>query len=681
MKGKIRATSGEIGGNTIASGSIFSGTGTFGNSNTPFFLDSGGRFSLKDKLSFNGSTLSVNGSISSNSGDIGDFQIGSNKIFYSDSGTERLRLDAASGQLQMDGDDALGIVLGDISSGVDLTLNTSLPVFFGTRDDGSRSVFRVGSATAFLKFDTGTGFQVSSSNFHLTTQGNLTASNANFETVTIRGGTAANDVSSDSNQSFVGGGTFNLIQQSSFNSVIGAGAHNLINLNSDFSSILSGVSCSIDSHSDKSFIGAGSGSRIISSSNQSFLGAGATNTIKFASSSFIGAGRNNLVEGTLGNTPIVEIVGGAAVENFSAKLSSIISGERNIVYNAYNSFIGSGKDNVISGSTGAVSNRHSDLPAWSAIVAGAENEIKNINFGAFIGGGYRNKITNRNGPVSNLLRYSVGNVIVGGILNEITSDDNFAGTAGNGDNFIGGGQLNKITGSYSGVIVGGANNRIQGGSSGTYNFIGGGQSNVITSTQGYNAILGGDSNTIGSNYTDTFIVGSGITANASNTTFVENLDVGGTYTNNTQPAFLALNSSTDSNLLTNTIVKIEFDSVTYDQASNYDNSTDTFTAPVTGKYLLTTTVRLDQIDTGASWVSIRITTSNREYRRFIDPNFSADLNQFALTMTAIADMDANDTAHVEFKQSGGNAQVDVNSGNPGLSPPQLDTFFSGYLLG
>ena len=155
----------------------------------------------------------------------------------------------------------------------------------------------------------------------------------------------------------------------------------------------------------------------------------------------------------------------------------------------------------------------------------------------------------------------------------------------------------------------------------------------------------------------------------------------GTHTNNSQPAFLALNSGTDSNLAINTLVKIEFNSVTYDQASNYNNTTDTFTAPVTGKYLLTTTVRLDQIDTAADWVSIRITTSNREYRRFIDPNFSADLNQFALSMTAIADMDASDTAHVEFRQSGGTAQVDSESGNPGNVPPQLDTFFSGYLLG
>ena len=159
------------------------------------------------------------------------------------------------------------------------------------------------------------------------------------------------------------------------------------------------------------------------------------------------------------------------------------------------------------------------------------------------------------------------------------------------------------------------------------------------------------------------------------------LDVGGTYTNNTQPAFLALNSGTDNNLAINTDVKIEFNSEVYDQANNFNNSTDTFTAPVTGKYLLTTQLRLDDIDTAADWVSIRIVTDNREYRRFIDPNFSADLNQFGMNMTVVADMDANDTAHVEFRQSGGSAQVDSESGNPGLSPPQLDTFFSGYLLG
>ena len=158
------------------------------------------------------------------------------------------------------------------------------------------------------------------------------------------------------------------------------------------------------------------------------------------------------------------------------------------------------------------------------------------------------------------------------------------------------------------------------------------------------------------------------------------LDVGGTYTNNTQPAFLAYNSSVDSNRTVDTDHKIEFDTEVYDQANNFDNSTDTFTAPVTGKYLLSVQVRLDDIDKDANWVNTKIVTSNREYRRFIDPvGFDTNVDHFGMHMTVVADMDANDTAHIIVRQSGGSAILDIEPGNP--SSDQIDTFFSGYLLG
>ena len=84
------------------------------------------------------------------------------------------------------------------------------------------------------------------------------------------------------------------------------------------------------------------------------------------------------------------------------------------------------------------------------------------------------------------------------------------------------------------VIVGGSVNDIQ--STGDYSHIGGGYNNTIDSSGHYNAILGGEGNTINGSLTDTFIVGSNITATISNTTFTENLHVHGTYTNNKQPA-------------------------------------------------------------------------------------------------------------------------------------------------
>ena len=63
MQGKITATSGEIAGLNIDSNKIYVGTGTHNNSNTAFYVEDDGKFSLKDKLSWDGSNLSIEGSI------------------------------------------------------------------------------------------------------------------------------------------------------------------------------------------------------------------------------------------------------------------------------------------------------------------------------------------------------------------------------------------------------------------------------------------------------------------------------------------------------------------------------------------------------------------------------------------------------------------------------------------
>ena len=58
-------TDGTVGGITITSNSLYQGTGTWANSNTGFYLDNTGKFSLKDKLFFNPSNtkLTVAGNI------------------------------------------------------------------------------------------------------------------------------------------------------------------------------------------------------------------------------------------------------------------------------------------------------------------------------------------------------------------------------------------------------------------------------------------------------------------------------------------------------------------------------------------------------------------------------------------------------------------------------------------
>jgi hypothetical protein len=61
-------TGGSVGGVTIASNKIYVGTGTWGNSNTGFYVDNTGQMSLKDKLTWDGSTLSITGNITVSGG-------------------------------------------------------------------------------------------------------------------------------------------------------------------------------------------------------------------------------------------------------------------------------------------------------------------------------------------------------------------------------------------------------------------------------------------------------------------------------------------------------------------------------------------------------------------------------------------------------------------------------------
>jgi hypothetical protein len=73
------------------SGKVYIGTGTWGNSNTSFYVDDAGQFSLKDKLTWDGTTLAINGVITSASGTIGGFTIGATTL-SAGSGASRISL-------------------------------------------------------------------------------------------------------------------------------------------------------------------------------------------------------------------------------------------------------------------------------------------------------------------------------------------------------------------------------------------------------------------------------------------------------------------------------------------------------------------------------------------------------------------------------------------------------------
>ena len=152
------------------------------------------------------------------------------------------------------------------------------------------------------------------------------------------------------------------------------------------------------------------------------------------------------------------------------------------------------------------------------------------------------------------------------------------------------------------------------------------------------------------------------------------LDGNGIMTNATQPAFLADMSATMSNLSINTTHDVQFNREIFDNNADFNTSTYTFTAPVTGKYQINYYLRTDQHDQDTDHMRMRLVTSNRTIQFDIinPPSRDTDENYFGRGAAVLCDMDAGDTAKaVFFIHNTGNAQVDI---------VQDESHFSGFLV-
>lgn len=101
----------------------------------------------------------------------------------------------------------------------------------------------------------------------------------------------------------------------------------------------------------------------------------------------------------------------------------------------------------------------------------------------------------------------------------------------------------------------------------------------------------------------------------------------------------------------------------FDIGNNF--ASNTFTAPITGKYLLAFALELENIDQAANYYVSSINTSNKSYVPFkIDPGqFNGDVPFWTIAGSVVADMDVNDTAYIEIEQDGGAAQTDIENGS------------------
>ena len=153
------------------------------------------------------------------------------------------------------------------------------------------------------------------------------------------------------------------------------------------------------------------------------------------------------------------------------------------------------------------------------------------------------------------------------------------------------------------------------------------------------------------------------------------MDSSGQLTYPYQPCFSAYLSAYQYNIADNgTII---FDAEAFDVGYDFNTTTGTFTAPVTGKYLLTYSVDVSSLDSAASYYWLKLLTSNRNYYAPFIPTsllLSSD-GRMTFQNTVVADMDASDTAYITLDRSGGVTQADIVGGASQYS------WFHGYLLG
>tara|TARA_A100001391_G_C4946110_1_gene245870 strand:- start:68 stop:586 length:519 start_codon:yes stop_codon:yes gene_type:complete len=147
------------------------------------------------------------------------------------------------------------------------------------------------------------------------------------------------------------------------------------------------------------------------------------------------------------------------------------------------------------------------------------------------------------------------------------------------------------------------------------------------------------------------------------------LDANGHVTKPLQSAFLVRPSSQQADI--QNAATIAFGTETFDQ--NGDFSSNTFTAPVTGRYQFNVNMRVDNLSITGAWNRIELVTSNTTYvTTMLDAAkaFSESPGEFAMHGIVLADMDANDTAHLTWNQSGGGSTADI----------ETDSMFSGFLV-
>ena len=141
-------------------------------------------------------------------------------------------------------------------------------------------------------------------------------------------------------------------------------------------------------------------------------------------------------------------------------------------------------------------------------------------------------------------------------------------------------------------------------------------------------------------------------------------DANGHITQPLQSAFFAKLSVDHNSITDETNQTIFFGTEIFDQNGDYNTTTYTFTAPVTGRYMFGFRLTITDVNANNGYVAWKLVTSNRTYTNEYDPiGLDSTISYFNLDLHQLVDMDVNDVARVNlrtYNQSGVSIDKDVS---------------------
>jgi len=167
-----------------------------------------------------------------------------------------------------------------------------------------------------------------------------------------------------------------------------------------------------------------------------------------------------------------------------------------------------------------------------------------------------------------------------------------------------------------------------------------------------------------------------ISSNADGTAGNPTVARSATIVNSTQPCFMAYLSGNLTDVTGDgTNYTVIFDTKAFDQGTNYSTSTGNFTAPVTGLYLLTSSITLSGVLAGNSSANLRFNSSlSKAYRGLLFNPFTISVSGVVgVSFSLFVKLTAAENIASQIIVSNGTKVVDVLSGS-------VSSFFSGALI-